>query len=208
MNILRSTFRKGFFAMITMGFLALTSPAQAVTLNTAGGQLLGASGVNVNGNLFDVEFLDGTCASLFDGCDSVTDFTFVTDAEAITAAQALLDSVFLGRFDWNPILTYGISTNVTANVIIPYFLINISPPFTGVMGIVAQNRANINPDFVTSSGFILPQTTTSYDAYAVFARFTPTPLSVVPLPPAGVLFGSGLVFLALLRRRAKKLAHA
>jgi hypothetical protein len=36
-------------------------------LNVVGGQLLGASNVDVGGNLFNVQFLDGTCIDLFDG---------------------------------------------------------------------------------------------------------------------------------------------
>ena len=48
-----------------------------------------------DGNLYDVQFLDGSCISLFNGCDDVSDFTFQTQAAAILASQALLDQVLL-----------------------------------------------------------------------------------------------------------------
>ena len=90
----------------------VTSGANAATLNVSGGQLLGASGVDVGGTLYNVEFLDGTCIALFDGCDAVSDFTFQTESGAVAASQALLDLVFLDvsgseLFDSAPSLTNG-----------------------------------------------------------------------------------------------------
>lgn len=41
-------------------FLLVASGASAATLNVVGGQLLGASGVIVDGSSYDVTFLDGT----------------------------------------------------------------------------------------------------------------------------------------------------
>ena len=83
------------------------SPASAATLIVDGaGRLIGAADVDVGGTLYDVEFADGSCTSLFDGCDSIDDFTFVTQAEATAAAQALLDQVLVdgpaGQFDSVP----------------------------------------------------------------------------------------------------------
>ena len=70
---------------------ALRSSADAATLLVSGsGILTGATGVNVEGTLYDVEFVDGTCAALFDGCDSVNDFTFSTEADALVASQRCL----------------------------------------------------------------------------------------------------------------------
>jgi hypothetical protein len=81
------------------------------TINVVGGQLMGASGVLVDGNLYGVQFLDGTCIDLFNGCDDVSDFTFQTEASATLASQALLDQVFLdgvdGAVDSLPSLTNG-----------------------------------------------------------------------------------------------------
>ncbi|MBW2667882.1 MAG: hypothetical protein JRE13_16465, partial [Deltaproteobacteria bacterium] len=93
-------------------FICMAASANALTLNVdGGGQLFGAFDVNVGGTLYDVEFVAGTCIALFDGCDDVSDFTFQTEAAAITASQALLDQVLLdsieGNFDSQPNLTNG-----------------------------------------------------------------------------------------------------
>jgi hypothetical protein len=87
--------------ILTLSFVS--SSAFAATLNVVGGQLLGASGVDVGGTLYNVDFHDGTCIALFNGCDEVSDFTFQTEESALLASQALLDQVFLdgvaGSFD-------------------------------------------------------------------------------------------------------------
>ena len=65
----------------------------------------------VDGSSYDVAFSDGTCAALFDGCDSVSDFAFQSYAGALSASLALRDQVFLdsglGLFDSDPRLTAG-----------------------------------------------------------------------------------------------------
>ncbi len=70
--------------------LLASSSASAATLNVSGGQLLGASGVIVDGSSYNVQFLDGTCISLYNGCDALSDFTFQTVAAVVLASQALL----------------------------------------------------------------------------------------------------------------------
>ena len=77
----------------------------------AGDVAKGSAAVLIAGMLYDVTFLDGTCIALFDGCDEVADFDFTNEADALLAAQALLDQVFidsaLGLFDIAPELTFG-----------------------------------------------------------------------------------------------------
>ena len=94
--------------------LASTANAAALLVN-ASGILTGATGVNVGGTLYDVEFVDGTCAAVFTECDATSDLTFTTSAAALTAGQALLDQVFLdgsaGNFDTPPELTLGCTSD-------------------------------------------------------------------------------------------------
>src|SRR3954465_15827217 len=82
----------------------------AVELQISGGELTGASEVNVGGTLYNVEFVDGSCNSLFSGCIDAS-FTFHTASTAAAAAQALIDQVFTdgpqGNFDSRPELTVG-----------------------------------------------------------------------------------------------------
>ena len=87
--------------VVAFGFASVHG---SVVLDVDGtGQLLGASGIDVGGTLYDVEFVEGTCIALFDGCDELSDLTFTTEAESGLAAQALLDVVFIngpqGMFD-------------------------------------------------------------------------------------------------------------
>ena len=90
-----------------------TSQATLILDIDANGNLLGAKNVLVGSTLYDVGFYDGTCIALFGGCDSQSDFTFITQADALLASTALLDLVFLnvlgGDFDTDPSLTNGCS---------------------------------------------------------------------------------------------------
>ncbi|MAG92484.1 MAG: hypothetical protein CMJ48_01855 [Planctomycetaceae bacterium] len=99
--------------ILAAGLVLMAGGAQAATLNVVGGQLMGASNVLVDGSLYDVQFLDGSCIDLYNGCDDLSDFTFQTEASATLASQALLDQVFLdgvdGLFDADPALTNGCS---------------------------------------------------------------------------------------------------
>ena len=88
--------------------LVSATSAYGVTLHVDGtGHLFGASGVDVGGSFYDVEFVDGSCIDLFDGCDSRwsygpdgwfikdSDFTFNNTADALLASEALLSRVFI-----------------------------------------------------------------------------------------------------------------
>ena len=100
--------------------VASATTGSAANLTVVDGELQGASGVDVGGVLFDVSFLDGTCISVFDGCDDVSDFTFQSQADAALAGQALLDQVFVdgaqGNFDSQPELTRGIEDQQPASI--------------------------------------------------------------------------------------------
>ena len=57
------------------------------------GILTGATGVNVNGTVYDVEFVEDSCVVAFSGC--AVQLAFSTQSDALAAAQALLDQVRL-----------------------------------------------------------------------------------------------------------------
>ena len=91
--------------------LFAASSAQAATITVdASGILLGATGVTVSGQMYDVAFIDGTCADAYGVCDEAH-FVFTTESAALAASWALLDQVFLdgglGNFDSDPTLTNG-----------------------------------------------------------------------------------------------------
>ncbi len=91
-----------------LGTLAVAADAAVLTLD-ASGKLLGASGVQVNGAAYDVQFKDGRCSDLYGGCDAAADFAFVTQEAARDASLALLDQVFnaFPTYDQDPSLTNG-----------------------------------------------------------------------------------------------------
>jgi hypothetical protein len=143
-----------------------------------------------------VEFVDGTCVALFDGCDSVTDFTFSTDADALAASQALLDQVFLdtaqGDFDADPGLTSGCinTTFGVCEVWTPFGFGELAGE-SGVLIGAAENDTPLGFDTV----FVrvgIPDTDSSTSDEVVFARWTPTVVPDVPEPASLTLLGLGL----------------
>jgi len=190
-------------ALFALGLFAATlaGPARAAPdLVVSGGVLIGANGVSVNGALYDVRFLDGTCLSLFSGCDSLSDFTF-TEASAVNAAsRALLDQVFvdgpLGDFDSRPSLTRGCADNTGQG-----FCAVFTPADTLVNNSLAQNSSLEAGDLVRVA-FTLPgEDLTIYDA-TVYAVWTPQ-AAPIPEPAAAGLLAAGLALLRLRLRRGR-----
>ena len=102
--------------MLPLRHLALSlalfgTPAFSATLLVEDGILIGAEGVVVDGDHYNVSFQLGTCVDLYNGCDEQSDFTFSSMPSATLAFQALIDQVFIdssaGNFDSDPSLTRG-----------------------------------------------------------------------------------------------------
>ena len=196
--------------------LMINGSAQAVvTLNVNGdGQLIGANNVNIDGTLFDVSFADGTCGTLYSGCDSFEDFTFTSFLSATVAATALLDQVFLdvseGSFDSTPELTLGCEFgfdnlgNQTCNVLIPYrpsFSFAYASNTTGIDLLTPQgdsgSRAGINTET-----FSQPTST-----FAKFSLSSERTSDDVPEPGTLALFGFSIIGLVAIRRRRNQTVH-
>ena len=111
--------------LLALAFGVAATVAQAADLIIdADGQLTGATGVEIGGVLYDVEFVDGSCRELFDPCNDVADFEFTTRDQVILAGQALLDQVLIntadGLFDDMPQLTRGCEDDRYCSVFTPY----------------------------------------------------------------------------------------
>ena len=182
----------------------IASGAQAATLNVVNGQLMGASDVLVDGSLYDVQFLDGTCIDLYNGCDELSDFTFQSQALAELAAQALLDQVFLdgpsGAFDSDPSLTNGCE-------IVPNFheCIVLTPSATLDLPwwlVIWQTHNSFTPNDGFDFGCAgYPPTcsadTTVNSGHGTYAHWLTAP---IPEPTTASLLALGFLGLAIRRR--------
>ena len=185
-------------------FLGLASAQAAPMLQVdSNGILTGAARVVVEGKLYDLEFVDGNCESVFSGCNSATDFTFHTERAARAASRSLTELIFLdgavGKFDTFPNLTNGCAA---------FDLCVAFTPFSIISGAaVALGSANFNrlddslafPEMPTFFSITLADTTFENDT--VWARWSPT-LRVVPVPQTAICLGVGLLALVATRRGA------
>jgi hypothetical protein len=185
---------------------ALCGGVQAVTLHVADGKLTGASGVEVNGQLYDVEFLDGSCIELFDGCDSVDDFAFNDPAGAHLAAEALLNQVFvddaspdLGDFDSEPQFTRGCEDAAGCAVLTPWD-VTVQQVITFASGNRTFTDTGVDADFV----FLVDRLRTSGTIDEQRIVYAVWEVTQVPEPGTALLLpGAALAWLAGSRRRRR-----
>src|SRR6476661_566071 len=182
------------------------APAMAALTSNGSGQLTGVTGLTVNGSTYDVTFMDGTCAGLFSGCDSVSDFTFQTQANAQAAGTALLAAIVGSSFDTAPGTTFGCIGGDTCAMLIPYGFNGISPGTGNFDADAATNFAASN-----NAGIFLSASPTTFDTgtsiQRVWALFSPA-VGGVPEPGswAMMLLGFGAIGFAMRRRRIAALA--
>ena len=204
----------GTLIALAMLMVPRTAAAAPLLQLDGNGMLLGAQNVSLDGQLFDVQFVDLTCNGIFSGCNELIDFDFTSESAALGAAQALLDQVLTGVYDTFPERVAGCASTFSCAILIPYSAL-------GDMAAVAV-AYNLSNDIADSTGlsFITRSENTKQLAQLVFANWSPsfqetgvgsTETSVAPVPePASlILLGTGLAAAAsAARRRNKRQAEA
>lgn len=188
------------FALIWM--LSFSGNTLAATLVTDGsGQLLGVDGVDVNGTLYNVDFLEGSCYTFFAPCLSNDDLDFDITL-ALDASWALKEQAFdvpeWSLYTSNPSMTNGCEDLYGCTIFTAYS-VNSDP-----MG----NAQYFNGDglfffdTVNTCGLCYRADDTTTNPTTVFAIWEeasgPSP---VPVPAAAWLFGSALAGLRMLSQR-------
>ena len=198
--------RQNFLIALLTLFTCVGVPGQqavAATLNIIGGQLHGADNVNVDGKNYNVSFVDGTCAAVYGSC-SASKFTFKSASASLKAAQALLDQVFLdipgAAFDSKPQLTNGLNNSSLGWIHTPYRVLSSGVLFAGA---VYNGRSESN-DHVDKRAVEVADDLFG-SGTQVYARWALAPLpSVVPLPAALPLYGTGIAILGVVGWRRKR----
>lgn len=163
-------------------------------------QLLGARNVEVMGVLFDVSFIDGSCDSIWSGCDR-TKFRFPLSPLAAAASQALLDQVLLDvlpliTLDSNPWKVRGLDSTDYGAIFTPYAFEDSTVRVVG-----AYNKAGSGIDVLDGFSFA-HDTRLDEHPGSVYARWTVS--STVPEPSVVTLFAISLIAACLLSRYRRK----
>jgi hypothetical protein len=193
--------------MAISSIFAWSASATHLVVDQDTGKLFGANSLDINGTLYDVRFVDGTCASLFNGCNEQSDFILTNFTDFVRAAEVLLAQVFIntdgGQFDDFPALTRGCSSVSICRAELPF---QLSSP--GIVDVIAARNGGLTG---VEDRLIGTVRSSSYDSgfepqatWAVFSRSNvPDPdTAAVPEPDIWAMFLLGFLLTGLALRRS------
>ncbi len=196
-------------------FCTLGTPlANSATLlyGDDGVTLVGATGVLVGSTYYDVKFVEDYAKNIYyDAGANSWSFTFNTAESAESASYALLDQVFVGEYDDDPTLTYGVDYYYFGRIHTPYNVTYhyLYPERSDLNTYVAFNGlTNVNyyyPDQVFSNGLAYNLNTVN-NTSDVCAVWSLTKTTAVPVPSTVLMLAIGLFGIAglgLCKRIAK-----
>jgi len=167
-------------------WLSAAAMGQAATLSASG-----ATGVEVNGTLYDVEFVDGSCVNLFDGCDETSDFLFPTVEDANAASQSLLELFNAPgneAFTEDPSLTRGCPENATfCQILTPYDVTSIDFALSRTF----DNSAGATSDSIGSFSFVFADDRPTEPEFPITYAVWSSPVPI-PVPASFPLLAFGL----------------
>jgi hypothetical protein len=197
-------------AVASLSAACLLAPsAQAVVVrHVTSGILTGASGVKVDElpGTYSVEFVDGTCASVYGGCNAAY-YPFSTPSFAVAASHSLIDDVFVdsaqGQFDSDPRSTYGCSAVPFCFVIT---LSDVQPTTPGMQVSTAWNSGGTAEDFpnaVSAQPETWDTTDIGHYVWALWRVEPSTAPAAIPEPGTLALVGVAGAILAWTQRRRR-----
>ena len=188
-----------------LGCVVASGSASAVPIWTINsGTVTGATGLDVGGTLYDVDFIDGTCAAVYGLCQT-TSFPF---ADAASASNALRSFIISSGYGATPYAFAGCGSSFCRIQTAQQIAVSQTTGNTAVE-VRWVNLANGTVEAV--SGTFIPLTPldgtdTTANASAVWARWRLSS-GPVPVPEPGtlslLLLGLGSIAMPVTRRRRK-----